>query len=135
MRFLSFQLQPIQYGPHAMVSYTTDEIEESKLKTYSEFRQFLFSVCNNIQEKAELINELDKYEFVVLNIRKGTWRVIPPDMTAPTLFQYMQEEIKAEKESNNKLGNMLTNLIESVTEFTKSDNNQKLKDKLRNSGM
>lgn len=121
MRFVYFQLQPVQYGPEPLVSYSTDEIDEPKLKTYNEFLLFLFSSCKIIKDKYELTEELNKYEYIALNVKQGIWEAIPPERTKYTLFDQMKIDKQEAESKNSLISGMFTNLKDSINNLKKSE--------------
>lgn len=133
MRFISFQLQFNSYDPSvSFVKYTTDELEDSKWKPYQEFKSFMFGQCPKVEDKEGLLEAMDTYKAIVLNVRKGSWKVWHPKQPSYTTNEYvkMQQE-QEQKEQLNSIQGMFTNLIDNVSSFVKSNNEKEWQDKIR----
>jgi hypothetical protein len=114
--------------PYDTVRYRTSETDNNFSLPYNKFLTFLFENYRPVR-RIELINELDRFETIVLDKDTGEWKVIIPEVNIENFsFQKLAEENNgiltpdAQKEKPEEIQNLnrSKSFIENMWNNTKS---------------
>lgn len=93
--------------PYDSINFITDELDSVKYLPYYEFKKYLSSF--KIENRIEIINALDKFETIFLDIKTGTWEIKKREINENISFEELYELNKKEEKKTkiNKAKNII----------------------------
>lgn len=122
IQYIQFQM-PLSIAKNPLVYFITEHFESPQIMVYSDFVKYLLQNFN-INDRKEIVKQLDSYQNVFLDNLTGEFQVIKDEVTNRKPSHNEMLKLNQEKKIENWVDKGLNMLKTKVSEWNKNNANR-----------